>query len=73
MLSDVIMPRVGGPELAERLRERGAKVPVLLMTGYDERPQGSNGAGDTAILAKPFGQEELLKAIETACGHPDRA
>ncbi|HEX5580218.1 MAG TPA: PAS domain-containing protein [Gemmatimonadaceae bacterium] len=71
VLSDVVMPRMGGPELAERLRARGASVPVLLMSGYDERPEGTGRLPtDASILSKPFGQGELLSAVEAAVGAP---
>ncbi|HEY0970777.1 MAG TPA: PAS domain-containing protein [Gemmatimonadales bacterium] len=66
VLSDVVMPSLGGPELASLLRERGSPVPVLLMSGYDERSNGTGRQGDATILPKPFGQGELLRAVEAA-------
>ena len=38
VLSDLVMPRMGGVELAERLRTTAPGVRLLFMSGYDERP-----------------------------------
>jgi two-component system, cell cycle sensor histidine kinase and response regulator CckA len=35
LLFDIIMPRMGGVEASERIREMGGKVPLIFMTGYN--------------------------------------
>jgi signal transduction histidine kinase/ActR/RegA family two-component response regulator len=73
VLSDVIMPRMGGTELAERLRIVRPDTKLLLMSGYSEY---SNGPKDPtlshiAILQKPFSRPSLVRKIrEVLSGQP---
>jgi CheY-like chemotaxis protein len=74
VITDVVMPEMDGRQFVERLRARGATVPVLFMSGYDQealRSHGEQPAG-TAFLAKPFTVETLLHAVREALdGRPD--
>ncbi len=67
VLTDVVMPGMGGVDLYEALAERGSTIPFLFMTGYAEvdvlrRIQG-NGDPGSRLLRKPFRAEQLLKAV----------
>ena len=68
LLTDVVMPGLGGPELATRLRERRPGLRVLFMSGYTARPGASAhetfGAG-ALFLQKPFTFELLRRRLET--------
>ena len=68
VLTDVVMPIMGGPELAERLRARRPALPVLYMSGFtDELPgSGSDPASVGALLLKPFSLEALAVAVRQA-------
>jgi two-component system OmpR family response regulator len=61
VILDLCLPRMDGFEVLRRLRERGSKVPVLMLTALDdlsERVRGLDlGADD--YLAKPFDLPEL--------------
>jgi two-component system, cell cycle sensor histidine kinase and response regulator CckA len=65
LVTDVVMPEVGGPELAERLRATRPELPVLYMSGYapGEREPGRDDAR-AGFLGKPFGSRELLDAAD---------
>jgi two-component system, cell cycle sensor histidine kinase and response regulator CckA len=63
LLSDVVMPGIGGPELAVRLRMRRPTLRVLLMSGYDEHSLGAGGAGYASFIAKPFRPELLAQKV----------
>lgn len=67
MLLDVMMPKLDGFTLLERLRNAGNEIPVLLLTAKDaisDRVKGLDlGADD--YLIKPFDFEELLARIRT--------
>ena len=56
VITDVVMPHLGGRELVRRLRADGATVPVLFMSGYAEgaTPERNDDTGRSAFLAKPF-------------------
>lgn len=65
VLTDVVMPRLGGRGLHDALRERGETVPFLFMSGYVAREE-SNGPGlppGAAFLPKPWELEDLIRRV----------
>jgi PAS domain S-box-containing protein len=68
VLTDLIMPRMGGKELAERLREMRPKQPILFISGYSREFFGTESKPpfDAVLLSKPFAPEPLLRAVRTA-------
>jgi two-component system cell cycle sensor histidine kinase/response regulator CckA len=56
VVTDVVMPQMGGRELVRQLRELGATVPVLFISGYAEgaSPATGDDTGRSVFLAKPF-------------------
>jgi two-component system cell cycle sensor histidine kinase/response regulator CckA len=65
LLSDVVMPRMGGPELAQALLQRRPAVKVLYMSGYTDHPMVRRGVVDAgvAFLQKPFTPTLLVSRI----------
>jgi two-component system response regulator MprA len=62
---DVLMPRVDGLELCRRMRERGDRTPVLMLTARDavsDRVAGLDAGADDYLI-KPFALEELLARV----------
>ena len=70
LCTDVIMPRMGGPELARRLSERRPGLRVLYLSGaVDEARQRHGLNGPVAhFLQKPFTTEEMGTAVREALG-----
>jgi len=68
LLSDVVMPEMRGPELAEILAREGTVRRAVLFSGYPEGLQeaGLNGLEAWELISKPFSSEELLAAVERA-------
>jgi two-component system, cell cycle sensor histidine kinase and response regulator CckA len=68
LLTDVVMPRLGGAELARRLREARPDIRVLFMTGYSAEAVATHGvlAPDSSLLQKPFTAEELMRRVRGA-------
>jgi CheY-like chemotaxis protein len=68
VLSDMVMPGMGGTELAGRLRNSSPAIPVLLMTGYTE--EAITRAGDRPldehIIEKPFTLHTMLEKVNLA-------
>jgi len=65
IISDVVMPRVGGAQLLSALRERGATTRMIFTSGYatpDVRERLAQEV-DTPFLSKPWTNAELLRAI----------
>lgn len=65
LLTDVIMPILGGRELSERLAELRPQTKVLFMSGYtdDALLQRGVSQGDGQFLEKPFSPEGLAAKI----------
>jgi signal transduction histidine kinase/ActR/RegA family two-component response regulator len=65
VVTDVVMPRMSGWELVERLREHRADLPVVLISGYAGGAVGtSDVVGPTAFLEKPFTLEALAAKVK---------
>jgi two-component system cell cycle sensor histidine kinase/response regulator CckA len=61
VITDIRMPRMGGDELARRLRTEYPDLPILFMSGFtDVLPPGKN------FLPKPFTAGVLLSVVQKA-------
>ena len=65
LVTDVIMPAISGPALAERVAAVHPGLPVLFMSGYEagELPEGA-----PRPLAKPFSSGDLAGAVAALFG-----
>jgi signal transduction histidine kinase/ActR/RegA family two-component response regulator len=75
LLTDVIMPKMSGQQLAERLVVSRPAIKVLYMSGYADQTLGSNGLlePDQALLQKPFTVDALARRVRevlSASGAP---
>lgn len=70
VVTDIVMPRLGGQGLYERLREEHPELPVLFMSGYAKKDVGGGGELDDSVpfLPKPWTVEELAGAVADAIG-----
>ena len=66
VLMDIHMNGTNGLAALQKLREKGQDWPVIIMTGCpDERTEEmARASGAVEFLYKPFGQDELLNAID---------
>jgi signal transduction histidine kinase/ActR/RegA family two-component response regulator len=72
LVTDVIMPRMSGPDLAARLQASQPGIRVLYVSGYTAdqlRAQADLGRGAT-LLAKPFTSEGLLRKVREVLDQP---
>jgi CheY-like chemotaxis protein len=60
IISDVLMPRMSGLELAERVRETAAELPIVLISAV---PPPSVTLAHTTVLAKPFDIEAIVGLV----------
>ncbi len=71
LLLDVVMPRMGGAEAFEKIRDLGGDVPVIFMTGYSSETvqnrfvkQNELFVGlDAAIIQKPYSVEAIERKV----------
>lgn len=68
VLSDHLMPGMQGTELAQQLKERHPKLPVILISGVNELPAGSANAN--AFLSKIEGPDALCKEVAAILNLP---
>jgi two-component system, cell cycle sensor histidine kinase and response regulator CckA len=68
LLTDVVMPGMGGKQLATRLLELRPGLHVLYMSGYTDDVINNRGVlrEDTLLLPKPFTRAALLRRVREA-------
>jgi signal transduction histidine kinase/CheY-like chemotaxis protein len=79
VVTDIVMPRMGGPELVEKLRQKRDGFAVIFMSGYTDAAALENaqiGLG-AILLHKPFSTELLAQKIsevqQNASGADDKS
>jgi CheY-like chemotaxis protein len=70
VLSDVVMPDMGGIALLHALREKGYQAPLVLLTGHpmNKELDELKAQGLTAWLTKPLSLERLARVVDDALG-----
>lgn len=64
LISDLVMPEMGGRDLVDRLRASNPELPILLVSGYPYDPSERSLPGDApAFLRKPFLPRVLLREV----------
>ncbi|HEX7239033.1 MAG TPA: PAS domain S-box protein [Longimicrobiaceae bacterium] len=68
VLSDVVMPEMGGVRLVERLHALHPALPVVLISGYavDDEAEPALHLARHPLLPKPFTPADLLRAVRQA-------
>jgi CheY-like chemotaxis protein len=74
LVTDVVMPGMSGPQLAERLKPRRPEMKVLFVSGYRHDALDQQGLLRPGIhmLAKPFPPAQLLQQVETLLSQSTR-
>jgi len=65
LLTDVVLPKVGGPEIAIRARELRPGIRVVFMPGFSDETLASHGlsARSHQLLEKPFTPTAVLERV----------
>jgi PAS domain S-box-containing protein len=65
LVSDLVMPGLGGREVAERLRQSNPETAVLFMSGYSDEAVTRRGVVDpnASFLEKPFATADLARRV----------
>jgi DNA-binding NtrC family response regulator len=70
LVTDVVMPGMGGRRLYQELRSLRPDTKTLFMSGYHDDPEllAMVARGEAPFLAKPFSLSELLGHVRALCG-----
>ena len=70
LVTDVVMPGIGGRETAARVRQNRSGLPVLFVSGFVDDPNLTNAIAEEGalLLAKPFSIEEIATALASLLG-----
>ena len=71
LVSDQAMPRMTGAQLIKAVKGEWPDLMAIICSGYAELPAGIDL--DVVQLAKPFRQEDLVRAITNAVGRKSSA
>ena len=68
VITDLKMPRIGGMEVLQRVREQAPEVPVLVITAFGSLEVGVDAmrSGAYDVLAKPFQGDQLRLSVARA-------
>ncbi len=74
MVLDVRLPGLSGLDLQQELTDRGFQIPIIFITGHADVPMTVQAmkAGAVEFLTKPFSDQDLLNAVQSAVDR-DRA
>ncbi len=68
IVTDVVMPKMTGPELINELKKDRDDLPFLYMSGYTETALANEGVPLERFIPKPFKPNELVERIEQLLG-----
>jgi two-component system cell cycle sensor histidine kinase/response regulator CckA len=73
LVTDIIMPKIGGVELTKRLRQRFPAFPVILISGYSEEVSilQHMPPNQIAFLQKPFLSSQLIDTVHNILSTDD--
>lgn len=64
-ITDIVMPKMNGRELAVKLLEVQPDLPILYMSGYSPKAlKGNLDSSNIHLLPKPFSMEELALTVK---------
>ncbi|ATX78769.1 PAS domain S-box-containing protein [Mariprofundus aestuarium] len=74
IISDVVMPKMGGAELARRAKEIDSDIQVILITGYDDQwaAEAQGASEHTEIVLKPLSFPKLSQTLRTIIESSER-
>lgn len=67
VITDIMMPRKSGLEMAKEIREINANVPIIVLSAFSEKEKlfGAIDAGVSKYFLKPYHAEDILEYINS--------
>jgi len=68
VISDVVMPNMGGMDLVVRLKQKRPRLPVIMMSSYatEALEEEARNKGAVGLFSKPFKLETVTRLLEEA-------
>ena len=68
VISDVVMPELGGMEKVVKLKEKRPRLPVIMISSYatEALEQEAKSLGAVGLVAKPFKIDAITRLLKTA-------
>ncbi|MGN6798772.1 MAG: PAS domain S-box protein, partial [Gaiellaceae bacterium] len=64
IVTDIVMPGLGGRGLAREIRDRDAELPIVFISGHhEETPEALQLGAGAALVQKPFSVDALVDAV----------
>jgi CheY-like chemotaxis protein len=63
VITDLIMPKLGGDGLAKVIKQIDPTMPLILLTGYVDRPVDGERSPFDMVISKPFRYDTIHAAI----------
>jgi PAS domain S-box-containing protein len=73
LITDILMPKIGGIELAARLSTLRPEMKVLYTSGYNDSGGSLERLNGARYLQKPYAMEELARTLRDLLDHPEPA
>ena len=74
IITDLVMPEMGGAELIAQVRAARPSQPVIFVSGYSQDVARARGAAqDAPFLQKPFTMDVMVRAVRDTLDRPERA
>jgi len=70
VLTDIVMPEMGGTELARQVAELRPNLPIVFMSGYSDDPVVRTLESSALFLPKPFTAAALTEKVRAALDSP---
>jgi CheY-like chemotaxis protein len=71
LVSDVVMPHIGGIELVDLARARRPSLPIILISGYSADLLDRDAVREgVTLLQKPFTAQRLTEVVRDTLAHP---
>jgi two-component system cell cycle sensor histidine kinase/response regulator CckA len=68
LITDVVMPNMDGPTLAQRIRQSSPKIKIIFMSGYTEDKLKDYMGENIWFLPKPFSLKQLAEKVKDVLG-----
>lgn len=65
---DLEMPRMGGVQAIPLIKQKHPKTPIIVLTGFTERPEELDATGVARVLTKPILLHEIEQTVREVVG-----